>query len=141
MSAPFFSSFFLGLNQLIFHPKWCHVGLASTCHFFGLGPSSKRRGSNLWLSSNRIGLFHWALDFEPSSKVQPCILGMSYYTSGLVFLVCCPFCFVDSIETFLGSDSSVGKGSVLSGYQLLVGQKHQSWLVRIMSKQGPIFKS
>jgi hypothetical protein len=39
-------------------------------------------------------------------------------TSGLVILVCCPFCFVDCIETLLGSDASEGKGSVLGGYQL-----------------------
>jgi hypothetical protein len=28
----------VGLNQLIFPPKWCHVGLASICHFLVLGP-------------------------------------------------------------------------------------------------------
>jgi hypothetical protein len=33
-----------------------------------LGPSSKAHGSNLWPSSNRISLFHWALDLRPSSK-------------------------------------------------------------------------
>ncbi len=36
---------------------------------FGLGPSSKGHGANLWLSSNRIALFHWTLDLGPSSKV------------------------------------------------------------------------
>ncbi len=36
---------------------------------FGLGPSSKGHGFNLWLSSNRIALFHGTLDLEPSSKV------------------------------------------------------------------------
>jgi hypothetical protein len=60
--ALFWALFFGGLNQFIFPPKWCHVGLALICHFFGLGPSSKGHGSNLWLSSNRIALFHWTLD-------------------------------------------------------------------------------
>jgi hypothetical protein len=36
---------------------------------FGLGPSSKGHRSNLWLSSNRIALFHWTLDLGSSSKV------------------------------------------------------------------------
>ncbi len=36
---------------------------------FGLGPSSKGRGSNLWLSANKIALFHWTLDLGPLSKV------------------------------------------------------------------------
>ncbi len=36
---------------------------------FGLGPSSKGCGSNLWLPTNRIALFHWTLDLQPSSKV------------------------------------------------------------------------
>jgi hypothetical protein len=67
----FIGLFFLwGSNQLIFTPKWCNVSLALICHFLGLGPSSKgHHGSNLWLSSNRIALFHWTLDLEPSSKV------------------------------------------------------------------------
>jgi hypothetical protein len=29
---------------------------------FGLGPSSKGLGSNLWLSANKISLFHWTLN-------------------------------------------------------------------------------
>jgi len=32
----------------------CHVGLASICHFFGLGPSSKGLGTNLKFSTNKI---------------------------------------------------------------------------------------
>ncbi len=31
--------------------------------------SSKGKGFNLWLSANRIALFHWTLDLGPSSKV------------------------------------------------------------------------
>ncbi len=37
---------------------------------FGHGPSSKGHGSNLWLSANKIVLFHWTLDLRPSSKVS-----------------------------------------------------------------------
>jgi hypothetical protein len=29
---------------------------------FGVGASLKSHGSNLWLSSNKIALFHWTLD-------------------------------------------------------------------------------
>jgi hypothetical protein len=36
---------------------------------FGLKPTSKARGSNLWLSTNRIALFQWTLDLGPSFKV------------------------------------------------------------------------
>jgi hypothetical protein len=31
---------------------------------FGLCPSFKGHESNLWLSTNRIVLFHWSLDLE-----------------------------------------------------------------------------
>jgi hypothetical protein len=37
---------------------------------FGLGPSSKGHESNLWLSSNKIALFHWTLELGSSSKVD-----------------------------------------------------------------------
>jgi len=36
---------------------------------FGLGPSSKGHVFNLQLVSNRIALYHWTLDLEPSFKV------------------------------------------------------------------------
>jgi hypothetical protein len=36
---------------------------------FGFGPSSKGQGLHLWLSANRIALFHWTSDLGPSSKV------------------------------------------------------------------------
>ncbi len=36
---------------------------------FGLGPSSKGHGFNLWHSSNRIPLFHLTLNLKHSSKV------------------------------------------------------------------------
>jgi len=46
-----------------------------TCRFspgfplFGLGPSSKGYGCNLWLSSNTIALFHCTLNLGARSKV------------------------------------------------------------------------
>jgi len=39
-----------------------NVDLASICHFLVLDPHLKGHRSNLWLSSNRITLFHWTLD-------------------------------------------------------------------------------
>jgi hypothetical protein len=36
---------------------------------FGFGPSSKGHGLNLWLSANRIALFHWTLELGPSCEV------------------------------------------------------------------------
>jgi hypothetical protein len=36
---------------------------------FGRGPSSKGGGFALWFSSNKIVLFHWALDLEPSFEM------------------------------------------------------------------------
>ncbi len=30
---------------------------------------AKGHGSNIWVSANRIGLFHWTLELGPSSKV------------------------------------------------------------------------
>ncbi len=36
---------------------------------FGLGPSSKGHESSLWLSSNKISLFHWTLDLGSLFKV------------------------------------------------------------------------
>jgi hypothetical protein len=41
---------------------------------FGFGISSKGRGSNLWLSYDRIALFHWTVDLGPSFKVALIIL-------------------------------------------------------------------
>jgi hypothetical protein len=39
---------------------------------FGLGPSSKCHGSNLWLSSIKIVLFHWTMDLKwPLSPESP----------------------------------------------------------------------
>ncbi len=38
---------FVGLNQWNFLRKWCNVGLALICHFFGLGPQLAS-----WFSSN-----------------------------------------------------------------------------------------
>ncbi len=50
---------FFGSNQLIFPPKWCHVGLALICQFLVLDPHLK---TNLSFSSNRIALFCQTLD-------------------------------------------------------------------------------
>jgi hypothetical protein len=68
-------------GQLIFPPKWCHVGLAWICHFLVLDPYLKAIESNLWLSSNRIALFHLTWDLEPSSKVA-LILELKLIVSG-----------------------------------------------------------
>ncbi len=62
MSSPFELFFFLVSNQLIFSPKWQHLHLVSIYYFFYIGPLSKSCGSNLWLLSNKIALFHWTLD-------------------------------------------------------------------------------
>jgi hypothetical protein len=54
--------------------NWCSYKMVP-CKFslnlplFGLGLSSKGRGSNLWLSTNKIVLFHWTMDVGPSFKV------------------------------------------------------------------------
>jgi hypothetical protein len=37
----FFELNVCGLNQFIFLQKWCHVGLASICHFLVLDPHLK----------------------------------------------------------------------------------------------------
>jgi hypothetical protein len=60
----------LGPNRLILPSKMVPCGFSHFLPLFGLGPSSIGHGSNLlWLSPNRIALFHWTLDFRPSSKV------------------------------------------------------------------------
>jgi len=67
-----FWAFFWGLNQLIFPSKSLQCKFSLDLPLFGLGPSFKGLGSNyLWLSSNRIALFHWTLDLAPSSKMMP----------------------------------------------------------------------
>jgi hypothetical protein len=60
---------FLGLNQLMFPPKLCHVGLASICHFWVVDTHLKVRGPIY--GSQPIGLlyFPWTLDLGSSSKV------------------------------------------------------------------------
>ncbi len=45
----------------------CKFGL--DLPLFGLQPLSKVHGSNLWLLTNRIALFHWTLNLGPSSKL------------------------------------------------------------------------
>jgi hypothetical protein len=74
----FFLSFFLSFFFVFFGGSIEPIDVTSKmvpCRFsldlplFGLGPSSKGQRSNLWLSSNRIALFHWTLDLGSSSKV------------------------------------------------------------------------
>ncbi len=62
---------FWGLNQLIFLSNSLQCRFSFNLPLFGLGPSFKGHGSSyLWLSSNRIALFHWTLDLAPLSKVM-----------------------------------------------------------------------
>jgi hypothetical protein len=58
-------------------PNFCHVDLASICHFLVLDPHLKAMGPYLWLSTNRIALFHWTLDLRCSSKGHGPNLGFS----------------------------------------------------------------
>jgi hypothetical protein len=61
---------------LIFHPKWCHVGLASTCHFLVLDPHPK--GVGPIYGSYPIGLLYFigpgsldhCLKFSPAGGVN-----------------------------------------------------------------------
>ncbi len=52
-----------------------HQNFGEPCRFslnlplFGVEPSSKGHGSNLWNPSNRIALFHWTLERVSSSKL------------------------------------------------------------------------
>jgi len=64
-----FELFFLGLNRLIFLPKWWPCRFSLHLPLFGLGPSSKGHSFNLLFSANRIALLHWTLDLRSSSKV------------------------------------------------------------------------
>jgi hypothetical protein len=61
-----FFVFFFGLNQLIFLPKWWHVGLALICHFLVFNLHRKFMGP--FYGDQPIG-FHWTLDLGSSSKV------------------------------------------------------------------------
>ncbi len=54
---------------ILVQPKMVPCRFRLYLSLFGLGPWSKGCGSNLWLSANRIALFHWTLDLGPSSKV------------------------------------------------------------------------
>jgi hypothetical protein len=69
LSARLFWFLFERLNQLIFPPKWCHIGSASICHFLVLDPHPKAMGPIY--GSHPIGLFYfigtWTLD--------PCLSG------------------------------------------------------------------
>ncbi len=63
--APFFRWF----GPIDFPSKMVPSRFSLDLPLFGLGPSSKGHGSNLWLLLNRIGLFHWTMDLGSSSKV------------------------------------------------------------------------
>jgi len=62
MSSLFELFLLLVQTQLMFLPKWCHVGFSLDLPLFGLGHSPKGHGSNLWFSANRIALFDRTLD-------------------------------------------------------------------------------
>jgi hypothetical protein len=63
MSSPFELFFWVWTNWF-FHSKWCHVGLASICHFLVLDPHLKGMGPIY--GSPPIGLLYF---IGPSSKV------------------------------------------------------------------------
>jgi hypothetical protein len=69
MSTPFLFSFFFRFEPIDFPSKMVPWRFSLYLPLFGFEPSSKGHGSNLWLSSNRITLFHWTLNLGPSSKV------------------------------------------------------------------------
>ncbi len=62
------SSFFWS-EPIHFPSKMVPCRFSLDLPLFGLRPSSRGHGSNLWLSTNRIGLFNWTLDLALSSKV------------------------------------------------------------------------
>jgi len=81
MSFPWCAFVFVGLNQLIFPPKKVPCSFCLDLPLFGLGPSSKGRGSNLGFLASRIALFHWTLDLGLSSKVTiNLILGCNIFS-------------------------------------------------------------
>jgi hypothetical protein len=66
----FWAPFFFWLFEPIDFPlKMVPCRFSLYLPLFGLGPSSKGQGSNLWLSLNRIAQFHWTPDLGSSSKV------------------------------------------------------------------------
>jgi hypothetical protein len=112
MSSSFLVFFYLliwGSNQLIFLPKWCHVGLDSIATFWSWTLSSQGHGSNLWLSFNSIGLLYFigpstfgrskvTLSILASCSVLPTNLHMTHafvLTSSIWPLCTCSisFCF------------------------------------------------
>jgi hypothetical protein len=57
---------------------------------FGLGLSCKDHGSNLWLSSNRIALFHWTLDRHLKWTWLACYLLFFFFRNKwLECVICC----------------------------------------------------
>jgi hypothetical protein len=81
---------FLGPNQLIFHPKWCHVCLGLICHLWVLDPPHLKAvvGPIYWLSANRIALLHWTLDLRLSSNVA-----LSHFTNS------CQYIFENQVQS------------------------------------------
>ncbi len=80
-SSPFSTVF---RSEPIDFPSKTGAILASICHVFGLGPSSKGVGTNLKVSTNKIAWIHWSLDLEPSSKVT-----LSFTTCFSIFYLGC----------------------------------------------------
>jgi hypothetical protein len=68
MSSPLWLFFFLS-KPIDFPFKMMTCRFSPGFPLFGLGPSSKGYGCNLWLSSNTIALFHWTLNLGARSKV------------------------------------------------------------------------
>ncbi len=66
--SPFYV-FFFRFEAIDFPSKMVSCRFSLDLPLFGLGPSSKGLRSNLWLSSNRIDLFHWTPDLGLSSKL------------------------------------------------------------------------
>ncbi len=64
-----FFFFFFSSEPIDFLSKMVPCKFSLNLPLFGLKPTSKARGSNLWLSTNRIALFQWTLDLGPSFKV------------------------------------------------------------------------
>jgi hypothetical protein len=61
--------FFGGSKPINFPPIMVPCKFNLDLPLFGLGLSSKGHGPNLWLSTNRIALFHWTRVLRPSYKV------------------------------------------------------------------------
>jgi len=62
------SDLYCGFESMDFPSKIMLCRFSLDLPLFGLGTSSQGYGSNLWLSSIKVALFHWSLDLGSSSK-------------------------------------------------------------------------